>query len=95
MPRAGGLPRAALSLTAQFPPRAAPCWILRLISFAERGSSELLRYLANAQQRGLEGLWARLCAGELPARCTKQVSSAVRMRVRATQVRSSSMPGCR
>jgi hypothetical protein len=32
----------------------------------------LLEYLAIAQFLGLEGLWRRLCAGKLPARCTKR-----------------------
>ena len=41
-------------------------------SFAERSSSPVLRYLANAQFLGLVGLWQRLCEGDLPARCTKE-----------------------
>jgi hypothetical protein len=41
-------------------------------SFAERTNCPVMRYLADAQFLGLEGLWARLCAGALPARCTKQ-----------------------
>jgi hypothetical protein len=32
-----------------------------------------MRYLADAQVLGLKGLWQKLCEGELPARCTKQV----------------------
>ena len=40
-------------------------------SFAVRTESELLRYLANAQFLGLAGLWQKLCAGQLPARCDK------------------------
>ncbi|KAJ1621397.1 hypothetical protein T492DRAFT_887047 [Pavlovales sp. CCMP2436] len=41
-------------------------------SFATRTNCPVLLYLADAQFLGLEGLWRRLCAGELPARCTKQ-----------------------
>jgi len=40
-------------------------------SFAVRTESEVLRYLANAQFLGLAGLWQKLCAGQLPARCDK------------------------
>ncbi|KAG8461176.1 hypothetical protein KFE25_002365 [Diacronema lutheri] len=40
-------------------------------SFAVRTKSEVLRYLANAQFLGLAGLWQKLCAGQLPARCDK------------------------
>ncbi|KAG8462644.1 hypothetical protein KFE25_004620 [Diacronema lutheri] len=40
-------------------------------SFAVRTKSEVLRYLANAQFLGLAGLWKKLCAGQLPARCDK------------------------
>ncbi|KAG8462619.1 hypothetical protein KFE25_004595 [Diacronema lutheri] len=40
-------------------------------SFALRTKSEVLRYLANAQFLGLAGLWKKLCAGQLPARCNK------------------------
>jgi len=32
----------------------------------------VLAYLAEAQQRGLIGLWSNLCKGRLPLRCTKQ-----------------------
>lgn len=31
-----------------------------------------MKYLADAQSRGLEGLWQKLCDGLLPARCSKQ-----------------------
>lgn len=31
-----------------------------------------MSYLADAQFQGLESLWQRLCAGDLPARCTKE-----------------------
>ena len=31
-----------------------------------------MRYLASAQFLGLEGLWQKLCAGLLPARCSKE-----------------------
>jgi hypothetical protein len=41
-------------------------------SFAERTSCPIMRYLADAQFLGLEGLWQKLCAGKLPARCSKQ-----------------------
>jgi len=40
-------------------------------SFAERTTCPVMRYLANAQFLGLEGLWQKLCAGLLPARCTR------------------------
>ena len=42
-------------------------------SFAERTNCEVLRYLADAQFLGLEGLWQKLCEGKLPPRCDKQV----------------------
>ncbi|KAJ1636912.1 hypothetical protein T492DRAFT_956006 [Pavlovales sp. CCMP2436] len=41
-------------------------------SFAERTDCPVMRYLANAQFLGLVGLWKKLCAGQLPARCTKE-----------------------
>ncbi|KAG8463308.1 hypothetical protein KFE25_004819 [Diacronema lutheri] len=41
-------------------------------SFADRTHCPVMRYLAEAQYFGLEGLWRKLCAGKLPARCTKQ-----------------------
>jgi hypothetical protein len=41
-------------------------------SFAERTACPVMRYLADAQFLGLEGLWQKLCAGKLPARCSKQ-----------------------
>lgn len=41
-------------------------------SFAERTECAVMRYLANAQFLGLEGLWRKLCSGQLPGRCTKQ-----------------------
>lgn len=41
-------------------------------SFALRYQSHVMRYLADAQFLGLAALWQKLCAGELPARCTKQ-----------------------
>lgn len=40
-------------------------------SFALKHESPVMSYLANAQFLGLKGLWQKLCAGELPARCTK------------------------
>lgn len=43
-------------------------------SFATRTGSPLLLYLANSQALGLIGLWRKVCAGELPPRCSKQVS---------------------
>lgn len=47
-------------------------------SFADRTKCPLMCYLANAQFSGLEGLWAKLCAGKLPARCDKRWYFAVR-----------------
>ncbi|KAJ1638741.1 hypothetical protein T492DRAFT_188056 [Pavlovales sp. CCMP2436] len=41
-------------------------------SFADRTECPVMRYLADAQFFGLEGLWQKLCAGQLPARCNKQ-----------------------
>lgn len=41
-------------------------------SFALRTECPVMRYLADAQSLGLRGLWSKLCAGQLPARCTKQ-----------------------
>jgi len=41
-------------------------------SFAERTNCPVMRYLADAQFFGLVGLWNKLCAGQLPARCSKQ-----------------------
>jgi len=41
-------------------------------SFAMRTDCPVMSYLANAQFLGLEGLWQKLCAGQLPARCTKR-----------------------
>jgi hypothetical protein len=41
-------------------------------SFADRTDCPVMRYLADAQFLGLKGLWGRLCAGALPARCTKR-----------------------
>ncbi|KAG8469828.1 hypothetical protein KFE25_006283 [Diacronema lutheri] len=41
-------------------------------SFAETTDCPVMSYLAGAQSLGLEGLWAKLCAGKLPARCSKQ-----------------------
>lgn len=40
-------------------------------SFAERTKCPVMAYLASAQSLGLEGLWIRLCEGQLPSRCTK------------------------
>jgi hypothetical protein len=45
-------------------------------SFAERTDCPVMRYLADAQFLGLAGLWRKLCAGAMPARCTKQVRCA-------------------
>lgn len=36
-------------------------------------AAQIMSYLAAAQFKGLEALWLRLCAGELPPRCDKQV----------------------
>lgn len=41
-------------------------------SFAERTKCPVMRYLAEAQFLGLQGLWQQLCARTLPPRCTKQ-----------------------
>lgn len=41
-------------------------------SFALRTECPVMCYLANAQSLGLIALWGKLCAGQLPARCTKQ-----------------------
>ena len=41
-------------------------------SFARRTACPIMRYLEHAQFEGLVGLWQKLCAGELPQRCTKQ-----------------------
>lgn len=41
-------------------------------SFERRSSCPIMNYLSHCQTSGLVGLWQRLCAGELPARCTKQ-----------------------
>ena len=41
-------------------------------SFAERTHCPVMSYLADAQFLGLEGLWQKLCVGQLPPRCTKQ-----------------------
>jgi hypothetical protein len=42
-------------------------------SFALRmPDNAVLAYLSRAQSLGLVGLWAKVCAGELPSRCTKQ-----------------------
>jgi len=40
--------------------------------FADRSLSPVPRYLARAQDKGLLALWRKLCAGELPSRCTKE-----------------------
>ena len=73
---AEGVPLAVVS---RFAVPLLPMSLAR--SFAERSNSDVLRYLAEAQFLGLEGLWHKLCAGKLPARCTKQVRAA-RHRVR-------------
>jgi hypothetical protein len=52
-------------LTLALPPGAPP-------SFAERTPCPVIHYLAQAQFPGLIGLWQKLCAGKLPARCDKQ-----------------------
>ncbi|KAG8460299.1 hypothetical protein KFE25_011790 [Diacronema lutheri] len=41
-------------------------------SFAERTHDPVMRYLADAQFLGLQGLWRKLCDGQLPPRCSKQ-----------------------
>ena len=63
------LPRASLRLHAVARAQLLPMQLAR--SFAVRTKSEVLRYLANAQFLGLAGLWKKLCAGQLPARCDK------------------------
>ncbi|KAJ1625988.1 Inosine/uridine-preferring nucleoside hydrolase domain-containing protein [Pavlovales sp. CCMP2436] len=40
-------------------------------SFATRSECAVMNYLADAQFKGLEGLWQRLCEGKLPPRCNK------------------------
>lgn len=63
-----GLPLAIVSRNA------VPLLPMQLAkSFADRTSCSLLRYLADAQFLGLEGLWQKLCQGKLPPRCSKQV----------------------
>lgn len=41
-------------------------------SFATRTKCPVMSYLADAQFKGLEGLWSKLCEGKLPERCSKQ-----------------------
>ena len=39
---------------------------------AKAPHNAVMQYLVEAQQKGLVGLWARLCDGGLPARCDKK-----------------------
>ena len=64
---ASGVPMAVVS---RFAVPMLPMQLAR--SFAERTNDAVLRYLADAQFLGLEGLWVKLCEGKLPARCSKQ-----------------------
>lgn len=41
-------------------------------SFALKSTCPIMKYLANAQLVGLLGVWRRVCAGEIPARCTHE-----------------------
>jgi hypothetical protein len=64
---ARGLPLSVVSRNA------VPLLPMQLArSFADRTLCCVLRYLADAQYNGLEGLWQKLCAGQLPSRCDKQ-----------------------
>ena len=58
-----------MTVTSRYAVPLLPMQLAR--SFAERHSCPVMTYLANAQSRGLEGLWAKLCDGKLPPRCTK------------------------
>lgn len=40
-------------------------------SFAMASNCPIMKYLDDAQRLGLKGLWVRVCAGELPGRCSK------------------------
>lgn len=40
-------------------------------SFAQRTRCPILSYLADAQFLGLQGLWTKVCRGQLPARCDR------------------------
>jgi hypothetical protein len=64
---AHGLP---LTVTSRHAVPTIPMQLAR--SFAERTACPVMRYLADAQFLGLEGLWRRMCAGELPVRCSKR-----------------------
>jgi hypothetical protein len=62
-------PALGLHVVSRF---AVPLLPMRLArSFATRTDCPVMRYLADAQSLGLVGLWQRLCAGQLPARCSK------------------------
>lgn len=64
---ANGVPMSVVSR------HAVPMLSMQLArSFAERTSCSIMRYLANAQFLGLEGLWHKLCEGKLPVRCSKE-----------------------
>ncbi|KAG8457385.1 hypothetical protein KFE25_005066 [Diacronema lutheri] len=63
---ARGLPMAVVSRIAV---PLIPMQLAR--SFAIRTACPLMAYLARSQFEGLEALWGRLCAGGLPARCSK------------------------
>eukprot|EP00951_Prasinocladus_malaysianus_P036454 scaffold384003_cov39-Prasinocladus_malaysianus.AAC.1 len=39
---------------------------------AQKSHHPVMQYLSNAQDAGLVGLYKRVCAKELPARCTKE-----------------------
>lgn len=60
-----------MTVTSRFAVPLLPMQLAK--SFATRTSCPVMRYLADAQSLGLEGLWVKLCEGRLPARCTKQV----------------------
>jgi hypothetical protein len=64
---AHGMP---MTVTSRFAVPYIPMQLAR--SFAERTECPVMRYLADAQFLGLQGLWRKLCAGTMPARCTKQ-----------------------
>jgi hypothetical protein len=62
-----GVPTATVSRVA------VPLLPMQLAkSFALRSTCPIMRYLADAQFLGLVGVWQRLCAGEMPARCDKR-----------------------
>lgn len=56
-------------------------------SFATRTKCPVMSYLADAQFKGLEGLWLKLCNGALPSRCTKAWYFEVRCASRSVRTR--------